>query len=199
MITEVLKNLAYLYYPKNICPWNQKEQYLGTSEYKRLQSLINFFDSDDNQKIRNNIRAEFDKDLVLKDFQDFSRLDWEDRCYTFFLDVVEGGELCSITLYLSFLIPYYVIKTTIHTHQIFISKSKLEELEKENPDTRKIKDLVLEIEKIVEEKLSYTKFPKEIMNSIIDDISFQDEYLGHFKMFNAFFNNQVISQDENDN
>ncbi|OOV20050.1 hypothetical protein [Flavobacterium sp. LM4] len=199
MITEVLKSLAYLYYPKNICPWNQQELYLETSEYKRLQSIIDFFDSDESQKTRNTIKEEFGKDLVLKDFQDFSRLDLQDRCYTFLLTVVEDGELCSITLYMSILIPYYVVKTTIHTSQIFISKSRLEELEKENQDCRKIKDLALDIEKIIEEKLSYTKFPEGIMNNIIDDISFQDSYLGEFKMFNAFFNNQVICQDENYN
>lgn len=196
MIIQVLKSLAYLYYPKNICPWNQRELYLETLEYKRLQSIIDFFDSDESQKTRNTIKEEFDKDLVLKDFQNLSRLDLQDRCYTFLLTVVEDGKLCSITLYMSILIPYYVIKTTIHTNQIFISKSRLEELEKENLDLRKIKDLVLEVENIVENKLLYSKFPKEIVNNKFEDISFQDSYLGEFKMFNAFFNNQVILQDE---
>jgi hypothetical protein len=196
MIIQVLKSLAYLYYPKNICPWNQQELYLETLEYKRLQSIIDFFDSDESQKTRNTIKEEFDKDLGLKDFQDLSRLDLQDRCYTFLLAVVEDGKLCSITLYMSILIPYYVIKTIIHTNQIFISKSRLEELEKENLDLRKIKDLVLEVENIVENKLLYSKFPKEIVNNKFEDISFQDSYLGEFKMFNAFFNNQVILQDE---
>jgi hypothetical protein len=196
MIIQVLKSLAYLYYPKNICPWNQQELYLETLEYKRLQSIIDFFDSDESQKTRNTIKEEFDKDLFLKDFQDLSRLDLQDRCYTFLLTVVEDSKLCSITLYMSILIPYYVIKTIIHTNQIFISKSRLEELEKENLDLRKIKDLVLEVENIVENKLLYSKFPKEIVNNKFEDISFQDSYLGEFKMFNAFFNNQVILQDE---
>ncbi|WP_289665009.1 hypothetical protein [Flavobacterium panacagri] len=199
MITEVLKNIAYLYYPKNICPWTQKEQYLETVEYKRLEALINLFDSDDNQKIRNSIKEEFDKDLVLKDFQDFSRLDWQDRCYTFSLSIVEGGELCSITVHLSILVPYYVIYTIIHKNQMIIQKSRIEELEKENVDPRKMKDLVLEIENVVEKKLLYSKFPKSILNNKFEDISFQDSYLGEFNMFNAFFNNQAIYQNENDN
>lgn len=199
MITEVLKNLAYLYYPKNICPWNQKEQYLETVEYKRLEQVIDLFSSDENQKLRNAIKAEFDKDLVFKDFQDFSRLDWQDRCYTFLLSIVEGGELCSITLYLSVLVPYYVIDIIIHKEQMIIPRSKIEELEKENVDPRKIKDLVLEIEDIVEKKLLYSKFPKEILNHKFEDISFQDSYLGEFKMFNAFFNNQFIHRDGHGN
>lgn len=196
MITEVLKNLAHLYYPKNICPWTQKELYFETAEYKRLQSLIEFFDSDSNQEIRSNIKAEFAKDSVLKDFQDFSRLDNQDRCYTFFLNVVEEGELCSITLYLSILIPYYVINVLVHKNQMIIPRSRIEELEKENLDPRKIKDLVLEVENIVEKKLFYSKFPNEILNNKFEYFSFQDSYLGEFKMFNAFFNNQFIHQEE---
>lgn len=199
MITEVLKNLAYLYYPKNICPWNQKELYLETVEYKRLEKVIGLFNDDENQKLRNKIKTEFDKDLVLKDFQDFSRLDWQDRCYTFFLNIVEEGELCSITLHLSILVPYYVIDIIIHKEQMIVPRSKIEELEKENIDSRKIKDLVLEIENIVEKKLLYSKFPKEILNDKFEDISFQDSYLGEFKMFNAFFNNQVIHRDGHGN
>ncbi|RXM42790.1 hypothetical protein, partial [Flavobacterium sp. YO12] len=143
--------------------------------------------------------AEFAKDSVLKDFQDFSRLDNQDRCYTFFLNVVEGGELCSITLYLSILIPYYVINVLVHKKQMIIPRSKIEELEKENLDPRKIKDLVLEVENIVEKKLFYSKFPNEILNTKFEDISFQDSYLGEFKMFNAFFNNHIIHRDEHGN
>ncbi|WPO80785.1 hypothetical protein [Flavobacterium sp. KACC 22761] len=199
MITEVLKNLAYLYYPKNICPWTQKEEYFETVEYKRLKTLIEHFDSDTSHEIRKNIRAEFDSDPVLKDFEDFSRLDWQDRCYTFFLNVVEGGELCSITLYLSILVPYYVIDIIIHKNQMIIPKSRIEELEKENVDPRRIKDLVLEIEHIVEKKFLYSKFPKEILNNKFEDISFQDSYLGEFKMFNAFFNNQIVHREGHGN
>ncbi|MCC9018482.1 hypothetical protein [Flavobacterium lipolyticum] len=183
-------NLAYLYYPKNICPWTQKELYLETVEYKRLKVLIEYFDSEVNQKLRNSIRIEFDKDLVLRGFEDFSRLDWEDRCYTFFLNIVEGGELCSITLHLSILVPYYVIETLIHKNQMIISKSRIEELEKENLDPRKMKDLVLDIKSIVETKLLYQEFPETLIHTVIEDISFQDIYLGHFKMYNVFFNNR---------
>ncbi|UWY26618.1 hypothetical protein N4T20_12925 [Flavobacterium sp. TR2] len=192
MITEVLKNIAYLYYPKNICPWPQKELYFETVEYKRLKTVVQYFNSNVNKETRNSIKKEFNKDPVLRDFEDFSRLDCEDRCYTFFLNVVEGGELCSITLYLSILVPYYIIDTLVHKEQMIIPKSRIEELEKENLDPRKIKDLVLEVENIVEKKLLYSKFPREIANNKFEDISFQDSYLGEFRMFNAFFNNHII-------
>ncbi len=119
MIQNVLQNLAYLYYPKNICPWNQNEAYLQTLEYKRLQSTIDFFDSDENKKLRSNIKVEFEDDLILKDFEDFSRLDYQDRCFKFFLNVFEDGELYSISLYLSVLCPYYVIVSMKHSPDPF--------------------------------------------------------------------------------
>jgi len=58
-------------------------------------------------------------------------------------------------------------------------------------------ELILDIEKIVEEKLLYKKFPSELMNNIIVDASFGDIYLGDFAMFNAFFNNSNINENFN--
>lgn len=191
MIEDVLTNFSYLYYPKNVCPCNDKETYLKTLEYKRLQSVIDYFDSDESQVIRSNIKNEFQDDLILKDFEDFSILDSnQDRCYTFFLNVFEGGELYSISLYLSFLIPYYTIRKQWHPAEPFYSKARIEELEREKLDTRKIEDLVLAIENIVENKLFYEKFPPLLMDTRILDVSFGDIYLGYFTMFNAFFNNR---------
>lgn len=197
MIHEVLLNLAYLFYPKNICPWNENEKYLHTEEYKRLKSTIDLFNSDENKKLRNIIKAEFEEDLILKDFEDFSRLDYQDRCLKYFLNVFEEGKLYSISLYLSILSPYYVIVKMQHPPEPFFSQSRIEELERENTDTRKIKELILDIENIVENKLLYTKFPQALIHTIIDDISFQDIYLGHFKMYNAFFNNENITENDN--
>ncbi|MCD0475112.1 hypothetical protein LPB87_11980 [Flavobacterium sp. EDS] len=192
MINEVLVNLAYLFYPKNICPWDENEKYLQTEEYKRLSTTIDFFNSDGNKKLRSSIKAEFEEDLVLKDFEDFSRLDNQDRCVKFFLNVFEDGKLFSITLYLSILSPYYVIVSMKHSPSPFFSQLKINELELANTDTRKLKDLILDVESIVEKKLLYQKFPQELIHSVIDNISFQGIYLGHFKMYNAFFNNENI-------
>ena len=198
MINNVLLKLVYLYYPKNICPWNEKDKYIQTIEYKRLQSTIDYFDSDVNLIIRKKIKKYFEDDEILKNFQDFSRLDYnQDRCYTFFLNVVEGGEMYSISLHLSVLIPYYVIRKGWHTHSPLFPKSKIEEIEREKLDTRKMEELILDIETIVEEKLLYKKFPSSLMNNLIIDTSFGDIYLGNFTMFNAFFNNSNINENKN--
>ncbi len=189
MIEDVLRNLAYLYYPKDICPWDDREKYLKTLEYKRLQSTIDYFD--ENKTIRNTIKKEFEDDIILKDFEDFSILDSnQDRCYTFYLNIFEGGELYSISLYLSFLIPYYTIRKQWHPAEPFYSKARIEELEREKSDMRKIDELLLTIESIIETKLLYEKFPQLLIDYEILDLSFGDIYLGNFTMFNAFFNNR---------
>ncbi|SNR83427.1 hypothetical protein [Flavobacterium sp. ov086] len=195
MIKKVLENIAYLYYPKNICAWTERDKLIASDEYKKLRSLIDSFDTEESIRERKVLTDEFEQDYTLKEFQDFSKLDhWEDRCLTFFLNVIENGELKSINLYISFLVPYYVIQTITHKNQMVIPQSKIDELEKNSSETRKIDELVLEVEKIVENKLSYQKFPKELLNVVLEDISFQDSYLGEFKMFNAFFNNQSVRE-----
>lgn len=196
MIQKVLENVAYLFYPKNICSWTEKEKYTVSEEYKRLRSIIDSFDTNESQELRKVLTNEFEKDATLKGFQDLSRLDdLEDRCLTFFWTFIEDGKVKSISLYISILIPYYVIQTITHEPQLLISLSKIEEIGRNNSETIKIEELVLEIEKIVENKLSYQKFPRELLNVVIEDITFQDSYLGHFKMFTAFFNNQSVSQE----
>lgn len=196
MINDVLLKLVNLYYPKNICPWNEKEEYMQSLEYKRLQATLNYFDS--NLIVRKNIIKEFEEDEILKDFEDFSRLDSnQDRCYTFFVNIFEEGELYSLSLHLSVLVPYYVIRKDWHTPEPFFSKSRIEELEREKIDTRKIEELIFDLETIVEKKLLYKKFPKSLMNKIVTDFSFGDIDLGNFTMFNAFFNNSNINESNN--
>ena len=197
MINEILTNLAYLFYPQDICAWEEKEKYLQSEEYKNLKRWIEIFDSDKGELLRHNFKMEFDKDLILKNFEDFSKLDWQDRCFKFNLTLIEDGELQSINLYLSILLPYYIIRSRKHKTELFFSESKIKEIENNNLSTRKIKDLIINIKEIVETKLLYKEFPEELICHVIKDISFQDSRLGFFTMFNAFFNNEIIYEINN--
>lgn len=192
MIERVLTNLAYLFYPKNICSYKEKDKYFISDEYKRLDKRIIDFDSKKNRDLRIEILKVFEQDYTLKNFRDFSLFEWKDRCMTFNLTLIEDGEMYTISLHLSILIPFYVIRCNKNIIELFFSKSKIEELENENVETRKISELISDIEAIVENKLLYRKFPKELLGVIIPDLSFQDSKLGDFNMFNAFFNNSVI-------
>nr|WP_294923644.1 hypothetical protein [uncultured Flavobacterium sp.] len=197
MIDKVLTNLIYLFYPQNICSYTQKEEYFATEEYNRLKEIIVDFDSEKSKILRTSIIDSFGKDITLKNFKDLSLFEWEDRCFTFNLNIIEDGELYTISLYVSVLIPYYVIKVQKGMIELWFSKSQIEELEKENKETRKVNGLILDIETIIENKFFYKKFPEELGNIIIPNVSFQDSTFGHFNMFNAFFNNVIIKDDEN--
>lgn len=192
MIDKVLKNLVYLFYPKNVCAYTEKDKYFATAEYKRLKDIIVEFDSEKSKTLRNAIVHLFEEDYTLKGFEDFSLFEWEDRCLTFNLTIILNEELYTISLYVSILIPYYVISCQKNIIDLWFSKEQISDLQKNNTETRQISDLVLDIESIVEDKLLYIKFPEEMLDTIIEDVSFQDSRFGHFKMFNAFFNNNII-------
>ena len=197
MIDKVLTNLVYIFYPQNVCAYTQKEEYFETEEYSRLKKIIVSFASGESEILRTSIIDSFEKDKTLKNFKDLSLFDWEDRCLTYNLNIIEDHELYTISLYLSVLIPYYVIKVQKGMIELWFSKSQIEELQNKNNETRKINDLILDIEAIIENKFLYRKFPNELCNIIIPDVSFQDSIFGQFNMFNAFFNNIIIKEDEN--
>ena len=62
--------------------------------------------------------------------------------------------------------------------------------------TRKIKDIIIVIKTILENKLFYNAFPKRMSNVVISDVSSQDTRFGYFNLFNAFFNNLKITENE---
>lgn len=197
MIEKVLKNLVYLLYPRNICAYTEKEKYSICEEYKRLIQIINDFNTDEGKDIRRAIVQEFENDYTLKNLNDYTLFSYGDRCMTFNVSIIENGELYTISLFVSILIPYYVIKVQKNIIDLFFSKEEIAKLEKENIETRTINELVAEIEAVIENKYLYKKFPKKILNSVVDEISFQDSEFGHFTLYNAFFNNVIIRNENN--
>lgn len=194
MIDKVLKNLVYLFYPKNICAFREKDKYFISEEYRRLNQIITDFDSDYGKFFRANILKEFENDKALKDFTDFSLFNIGDRCMTFNMNVIENRQLFTISLFVSVIVPYYVINVQKNIIELFFSQSEISQLEQKNTETRKINELVADIETVIEDKFLYKKFPNKLLNSIVDDISFQDSEFGYFTMFNAFFNNVRINE-----
>lgn len=197
MIEKILKNLVYLLYPRNICSDLEKEKYFISEEYKRLNQIIKDFDSDEGNVLKETFLNEFKKDHTLKNFADHSLLNGGDRCMTFNVAFIEDGELYTISLFISVIIPYYVINVKKNMIELYFSELQIEELEKQNEETRKINELVFDIETIIEDKLLYKKFPIQLLNYVVDDISFEDSRFGYFTLYNAFFNNVIIKENEN--
>lgn len=194
MIEKVLKNLVYLLYPRNICSYTEKDKYFTSEEYKRLNQIINQFESKDGNVFKETFLNEFKKDHTLKKFADHSLLNGGDRCMTFNVTFIEDGELYTISLFISVIVPYYVIDVRKNMIELYFSELQIEELEKQNTETRKIKEIVFDIETVIEEKFLYKKFPIKILNSVVDDISFEDSEFGYFTLYNAFFNNVIIKE-----
>lgn len=192
MIDKVLMNIVYLLYPRNICAYTEKDKYFISEEYKRLNQLISDFDTENGKAIRRTILKKFEDDETLRKFADSSLFNVQERCMTFNLSIIEGRELYTISLFLSVIVPYYVIKVQKNMIELFFSESEITNLENENTETRKIDELVLEIKIIIEDNFLYSEFPKRLLDFVVDDISFQDSEFGYFTMYNAFFNNVNI-------
>ncbi|PJJ09946.1 hypothetical protein CLU83_3329 [Flavobacterium sp. 1] len=192
MIEKVLTNLAYLFYPTNICSRTQESQYFNSEEYKRLLKTIKYFQNNSNIYIK--LKEEFNNDNVLANFRNASLLDWQDRTINFELSVIENGELYTLSLLLSVLVPFYVIMVKKNKIELFFSTSEITQMKDNNLESRTIKDLIIDITMIVENKFLYKKFPEQLMNFIIEDVSFQEIQKSNFTMFNAFFNNLVIDE-----
>ena len=190
MIKNNLKNLAYLFYPKNIDNMLDKEYYLKTYEFKNLSNTLNEFtnylESDFYTKIINEIKS-IDQ---FKNITDTTVFNWEDRCISLEIDFLQNSTLNKICIHISFLIPFYIIY--VLENEIELNPYKWKTIpthnkEKENTIfLEKIKTLSL----IIEKHTSFNKFPMHFINEIIHDINFQDIEMGEFNFFNAFFLNQ---------
>ena len=192
MIEKVLTNLAYLFYPRNICARTQEGQYFNSEEYRRLLKTIQYFQNNSNIYIK--LKEEFDNDNVLGNFRNASLLDWQDRAINFELSIIDDGELYTLSLLLSILVPFYVVRVKKNKIEFFFSASDITQMKDSNLESRTIKDLVIDITMVVENKFLYKKFPKELMNFVIEDVSFQEIQKSKFTMFNAFFNNFGIDE-----
>ena len=190
MIHEVLKNLAYSFYPKNICNMHDKENYFQSCEYKNLTKTLNSFFEYKTFPFYTDLINFLKEDESMGKVQDVTLLEWEDRCISLELDFIEGTTIDKICIHISFLIPYYVIY--LLESEIELNSFKLKTVPKynkikmENIYFDKIKTLI----KIVEKTTGYKKLPICLTNHCISDINFHDIEMGEFNLFNAFFLNE---------
>ena len=188
MIKSILKNIAYLYYPKGISNIEQKEIYQKSLEFKRLLSITNNFSKENEYTISYNLLlSEFKKHEKLKDIKDVSLLHWQDRALSFEIDFLLDNKLNKLCLNISLLIPYYVV--ILLENEIELNPYKWVTLPKRNRilEATEYKDLLNLISSIVEDTIKYNKFPEDLVNTILPDLSFNDIRIGNFTFYNAFF------------
>lgn len=185
MLVNILKNIAYLYYPKGISNIDENERYLYSDEFRRLVFMLNTFYSNNNDYhlLLEKLKA---YDIIDK-IQDLTSLSF-DRCLTFEIDYLKGdNKLIKISINISILIPYYMVY--VEENQIELNPYKWITLPKRNItlENTEYKEHLNLISSIVEETIKFHKFPEDIALKIIPDISYQDVRMGDFTFFNAFF------------
>lgn len=160
-----LNELANQLYPKNITGLD--EMYNKTIEIKKLISECKLGISKNEMQFKK-----------LKDFFSKQGISFIDKTSYFinepsFILQVKSVNM-SYNIYLSFLIPY-----------LYISEFK------ENSDSYRINpDYINGIDiNEISSKINYSIFPKELLNEIIPNISFEEIPFGSFTFKNAFFNN----------
>lgn len=189
MIEKILENLAYSFFPKGVCFITRREEYLNSLEFKKLDEITNFYYKNANNYSYENLIFGFKSNNYLKAFKDVSMLNWHDRCFSFELDFNDGENLHLICLNISVLIPFYSIRVLENKINKKSFQWETNPVRNRKLETEKYKELVAQIEVIVENTLNYKKFPENILNIVIEDISFQDIKFGEFNFFNAFFLN----------
>ncbi|MQP25213.1 hypothetical protein GFJ94_09060 [Flavobacterium sp. LMO8] len=190
MIQKNLKNLAYLFYPKNIDNILDKENYLKTFEYKNLTNTLNEFSNYLESDFYIKIIDEIKNIDHLKNITDVTVSNWEDRCISLEIDVLRDSTLNKICIHISFLVPLYLIY--ILENEIELNPYKWKTVPMHNPE--KEQSIFLEeiktISCIIEKQTGFNKFPIQLANETIPNINFQDIEMGEFNFFNAFFLNQ---------
>ena len=188
MIKTILKNIAYLYYPKGLSSIEQREVYKNSIEYNRLLDITNNFSKEDDYIFSYNLLlSELKKHDELKNIRDVSLFHWQDRAVSFEIDYVVENRLNKLCLNISLLVPFYVV--FLLENEIQLDPYKWITLPKRNKELEltKYDNSIKLISNIVEGTINYNKFPDELANIILPDLSFNDIRFGDFTLYNAFF------------
>lgn len=187
MIEKILKNIAYMYYPMGLCSSKDYDKYILSNEFKVLSETINelLYDKD-YQNLRKQLLNEFKRYVSIQEISDVT-LEGHDRCLTFEIEIIEGDNLIKICLNISLLIPYYfiyVLKNDIELQPTYrwLNHPK----RNKESEVRFDKELKL-LENIIKEKINFNKFPENLIEMVIPEITYVDIEMGKFTYFNAFF------------
>ena len=188
MIESILKNIAYLYYPKEVCNIEQKDIYQSSVEYNRLLCLCNnFLNFKDCILDYNNLLKEFKKNSKLENMRDVTLAHWQDRAISFEVDYIVGDKLNKFCINISLILPYYNI--FVLENQIELNPYKWITLpvRNKNLEEKQYSDLIKITSSMIEKTTAFSKFPEKLSNFIISDLSFNDIRFGSFTLYNAFF------------
>ena len=191
MIELILKNIAYLYYPKGVCNIEQKDIYQNSVEYNRLLFLCdNFLKHKDCTFDYNILLKEFKKNSKLENIRDVTLAHWQDRAISLEVDYIIDDKLNKLCINLSMIIPFFNIY--VLENQIELNPYKWITLPQRNKnlEENQYKDLIKKTSTLIESTIGFRKFPENLSSLVIPDLSFNDIRFGNFTFYNAFFLNE---------
>jgi len=196
MLSIILKNIAYSYYPKGICNISNKEKYLNSLEYKKTEQLLSsFFDTEESKMTYDALLYELQRLTFVKEIKDATLLQWQDRCLSFEIEYLEGDKLTRICIHISLLIPYYLIY--ILDNAVAFEPYRWLSYPQRNIEKEKheFAERISEISKVIESVTNFHPFNEELAEIVLPDLNFKDIRMGEFTLFNAFFlddNNYIL-------
>ena len=184
VIKDFLK-IAYFYYPKNTDSINDKNTYITSKEYIRLDRKIN-----ENKVLHvenkfnlinslNKVKCNYEFT-----FKDSTYFEWNDRCYTLEYTLKVHDKTFLLKLFISIIAPVFSIKFFLlesNNERVKYKEIKIEEF--------CCNDLIESLKSLLNDN-NYFEINNSLGSKRILDINFDDIPIGEFTFFNTFFNSQ---------
>ncbi|AWH86644.1 hypothetical protein HYN59_16700 [Flavobacterium album] len=193
MTKEYFTEAVYKYFPRGINEISHLQDYMASTEFIALSNKCH----EEELRKKNGDFDRFYKEIesldTLKNFYDFTLFHQNDRAHNLQLGELIGTKHYSICLYVSIIIPYYVIYVleTDVSHALAEPVDFLRPGYKEPKRSHEMemyyKPLMDQMGDVAKKYFHAQQFPEELVHTIIPDISYQAIPFGEFTFFNAFF------------
>ncbi|CAC9974347.1 MULTISPECIES: hypothetical protein [Flavobacterium] len=187
MIIEILKNISNSNYPSNISELSELEKYNESYEHKNLCKTLIFFENKHrNEGCFTELIEDFKAINLNMNFHDATLFSSCDRAFNLQLTKMNDKNLHSICLNISVLCPYFTCYVLDAKVDLSLGKWIEKPYKNENLEVL-YADEIHKINELVEKKYQISKFPTELLNYKLPQISRGFIPFGDFTFFNAFF------------
>jgi hypothetical protein len=189
--------IAYRYYPKNISGVKNRTEYVDSKEYQELVKITTsengLYRTSDLECVKNEIEYSFNEKLL-----DHTVKSLNDRCYNwqFKLNTVYRTKKKDVMcINLSKIVPFFFIYVLEVEFCEKLKRLKYKPRRNLNLENGTYNNDIQKIEDILKTHITILNpFPKDYLELLIPNISFEYMDLGKLSMFNAFFLNEFTTR-----
>ncbi len=181
---EILKDLVYTFYPKDICYEGDIQVYKRTPEFTKLSNIIlnEFYLKDNICLFLNSLK----KNIFFSEIKEYTSFSFANS-FLFILEFLEDKDkLIRINIEISILVPYYCVYMTENIINRNTYSWVTLPVRNKKIEAKYIEEIGL-VSRLVENIFNYKKFPEYLHYRVIDNISFSNIPFGKFTFYNAFF------------